>query len=159
MGIRHPMECQGTESVRSLRKGIPNLDASEVLAPRHRQHSSSTMAEPHMLGSCRRSQVLISLLQNERGERQGTSPLRPEKENKKRSAETLETSAPSHPLFREHPEVSDAVLQPCWSTVVGNCPSTLICGWSPLSFITAHLEHLCILFKTPVQESFSSSCH
>lgn len=81
-----------------------------------------------MLGSCRRSQVLISLLQNERGERQGTSPLRPEKENKKWSAETLETSAPSHPLFREHPEVSDAVLQPCWSTVVGNCPSTLICG-------------------------------
>lgn len=111
VGIRHPMECQGTESVRSLRKGIPNLDASEVLAPRHGQHSSSTMAEPHMLGSCRRSQILISLLQNERGERQGTSPLRPEK-NKKRSAETLETSAPSHPLFKEHPEESDAVLQP-----------------------------------------------
>ena len=47
-----------------------------------------------------------------RGERQGTSPLRPEKENKKQNAETLETSAPSQPVFKEHPEESNAVLQP-----------------------------------------------
>ena len=49
------------------------------------------MAEPHVPGCCRCSWVIIDLLQNKRGERQGTSPLRPEKENKKRSAETLET--------------------------------------------------------------------
>lgn len=54
-----------------------------VLALQRGQYSSPTIAESHVPGCCRRSQVIINLLQNQKGERQGKGPLHPGKEKKK----------------------------------------------------------------------------
>lgn len=157
----------GTDSVSCLLKGVPNLDASKVVALQRGQHSSSTMAKSHVPGCCRRSQVIINLLQN-KGERQGRGPLHPTKEDRKQNAEPLETAVLFYPLFKGTvPRIRCRIA--CGSFSLNGAPTPehalknrpfLTSSRRPspsFSWITAHREHLRNLFKAAVADSFFPS--